>query len=164
MLNQLRQTAQAVAHLICVALLATWVTGAHAHRHVGGLGHEHTLHAGDDLPPLHEPDHSHERIDAHAAVPDLGIAEHDQHEHVAAHSVALIHDDGHENIELQALQPPSGKVLPDLPLLALLCCAVLVLARTRTPMVAVITDPPDPERSPWSLRPPLRGPPSFSVV
>jgi hypothetical protein len=65
---------------------------------------------------------------------------------------------------LQALQPPAFKTPLDLPLLVLLCCAVLVLTRTRTPVVAVFIDPPDPKRADWSLRPPLRGPPSFSVV
>ena len=78
--------------------------------------------------------------------------------------MSLIHQDGHENIELQALQAPAVKSLLDLPLPVLLCVAVWVLTRTRTAVVAARTDPPDPKRADWFLRPPLRGPPSFSVV
>lgn len=164
MLNRLRQTAPAVALLICLALLATWMMGAHAHRHVGGHEHEQALHALGGIDADHGHLHSHELEWSHATAPDLASSGQADGEHFDPHSVALIHEDGHENIELQALRPASGKTLSDLPLLVLLCCAALVLTRTRTSVVAVITDPPDPRRSIWSLCPPLRGPPSFSVV
>lgn len=164
MLNRIRQTAPTVALLICVALLATWLTGAHAHRHVGGHEHEQSLHAWGGVASGHEMSHGHELDSAHTVGHDLGTAGHREREHFDPHSIALIHADGHENVEMQALQPPVSKTLSDLPLLVLFCCAVLVLTRTRTPVLAVITDPPDPKRADWSLRPPLRGPPLFSVA
>ena len=164
MLNRLRQRAPLVALLICVALLATWLTGAHAHRHVGAQEHGRALHAwaGMDSDPAHS--HGHELNIDHAVAADFASGEHDDGEHFDPHSVSLIHQDGHENIELQALQVPAVKSLLDLLSLALLCVAILVLTRTRTRVVAALTDPPDPKRADWFLRPPLRGPPSFSVV
>lgn len=163
MLNRLRQTAPAVALLICVALLATWTTGAHAHRHVGGHQHEHVQQAWAETDSNHEHGHSHEVDSSHAPASGHAGADGDR-SHFGTHSLALAHDDGHENIEVQALQPPSVKSLLDLPLLALVCFAILLLSRTRRLVVAAIPDPPDPKRVDWSLRPPLRGPPSSSVV
>ena len=164
MLHRLRQTAPLVALLICLALLATWLTGAHAHRHVGAQEHGHTLHTWAGLDADREHGHSQELDIDHAVAADSPSSEHDDGDHFAPHPLSLIHQDGHENIELQALQAPAVKSLLDLPLLVLLCVAVWVLTRTRTPVVAARTDPPDPKRADWFLRPPLRGPPSFSVV
>lgn len=164
MLNRARQTAPTVALLICVALLAAWLTGAHAHRHVGGAGHKQSLHAGSAVDSAHTAGHGHDGDFSSASALDHGTAEHSESGHSDAHSFALIHEDGHENIEFQALQLSPGKAALDFPLLLLLCCAVLALARTQTLVVRVIPDPPDPKPADWSLRPPLRGPPSFSVV
>lgn len=162
MLNRLRQTASAVTLFVSVALLATWTTGAHAHRHVGGQQHEHTQPALAEVDSSHAHEHSHEL----APTDPRGVVSnaHSDSGHFAPHSAALAHEDGHENVELLVLQPPAVKSLLDLPLLALLCAVVLVLTRTRTTVVAVLTDPPDPKRADWSLRPPLRGPPSFSIA
>ena len=162
MLNRLRQTAPVVALLICVALLATWLTGAHAHRHVGAQDDGHSLHAWAGMDSDREHGHSHELNVDHAIAADFPSIEHDDSDHFDHHPLSLIHQDGHENIELQALQAPTRRSLLDVPLL--LCVAVLVLTRTQIPVVAVLTDPPDPKRADWFLRPPLRGPPSFSVV
>lgn len=162
MLNRLRQTAPVVASLLFVALLATWLTGAHAHRHVGAPQHGHTLHALAGMDSDREHGHSHELSIDHAIAADFPSNEHDDGDHFAPHPASLIHQDGHENIELQALQALAVKSLLDLPLL--LCVAVLVLTRTQIPVVAVLTDPPCRKRADWFLRPPLRGPPSFSVV
>lgn len=162
MLNRLRQTAPVVALLICVALLATWLTGAHAHRHVGAQEHGHTLHAWAEMDSDREHGHGHELTIDHAIAADFPSSKHDDGDHFDPHPSSLIHQDGHENIELQALQAPAVKSLLDLPLL--LCVAVVVLTRIQIPVVAVRTDPPDPKRADWFLRPPLRGPPSFSVV
>ncbi|MES2884992.1 MAG: hypothetical protein V4709_09325 [Pseudomonadota bacterium] len=167
MLSRLRQTAPAVALFVCFALLAIWMTGAHAHRHVGGQQHEHTQPGVAVMDHAHELEHghSHETELLHTGVAESGTTSFaGDSDHFDPHSVSLVHEDGHENVEVQALQPPAFKSLLDLPLLALLCVAVLVLTRTRTAVVAVLTDPPDPKRADWSLRPPLRGPPSFSVV
>ena len=164
MLNRLRQTAPLVALLICVALLATWLTGAQAHRHVGAEDDGHTPHAWAGMDSDREHGHSHELNADHANAADFPSSEHDDGDHFDPHPLSLIHEDGHENIELQALQAPAGKSLLDLPLLVLLCVAVLVLTRTQISVVAVLTDPPDPKRADWLLRPPLRGPPLFSVV
>ena len=166
MLNRLRRAAPAVALLICVALLATWLTGAHAHRHLGAQARGHTLHAGVGMDSDHERGHSLEPNIDHAIAADLPSGEHDDGDHFDPHSVLLIHQDKHENIELRALQAPAVKTLLDLPLplLVLLCVAVLVLTRPRSAVVAVPSHPPDPQRADWFLRPPLRGPPSFSVV
>jgi hypothetical protein len=164
MLQRLRQTAPAVALLICVALLATWMTGAHAHRHVGGHQHESVVHAAAASDALHESGHGHEAQHAHEGAANDLDGVHGDGVHSEAHPVTLIHQDGHENVEVHALQLSPAKSHLDWPLLVLLCCAVLVLARTRAPRVAVLTDPPDPKSTDWSLRPPLRGPPSFSVA
>lgn len=162
MLNRLRQKAPAVALLICVTLLATWLTGAHGHRHVGGHEHEQALHGWGGVHSEHN--HSHDLAPEHATTADLATSIHFAGEHFEPHSLTLNHADGHENIEIQALQPPAGKTMPDLLLLVLLFCAVFVLTRTRTLVVPVVTEPPDPRRAYWSLGPPLRGPPSFSVI
>lgn len=162
MLNRLRQTAPVVALLICVALLATCITGAHAHRHVGAQDNGHTLHAWAGMDSDREHGHGHELNIDHAIAADFPSSDPDDDDYFDPHPLSLIHQDGHENIELQALQAPAGKSLLDLPLL--LCVAVLVLTRTRIPVIAVLTDPPDRKRADWFLRPPLRGPPSFSVV
>ena len=167
MLNHFRQTAPAVALLICVALLAKGFTGAHGHRHVAGQEHEHSLNAGAGMDSGREHAHNHDGLDfSHAIVPALVSASSGPSgaDPFDPHPVALIHEDGHADVVLQALQPSPRKALPDLSLLALLCGAILVLTRTRALVVAVISDPPDTKRADWSLRPPLRGPPSFSVV
>lgn len=168
MLESFRQTAPAASLLICVALLAAWMTGAHAHRHVGRHPHGPAVQAAGAWDSIREFGHGHQALHAHADVGDLAhaehsVAEHNVNVHSDAHPITLIHDDGHENVELQALKPSPGKALPDWPWL-LLYCAVLVLNRSRTQLVAVLTDPPDPRSATWSLRPPLRGPPSFSVA
>jgi hypothetical protein len=162
MLNRLRQTAPVVALLICAALLATWLTGAHAHWHVGTQDDEHTLHAWTGLDSDREHGHSHESNVDRAIEAEFPSIEHADGDHFAPHPLSLIHQDGHENIELQAVQAPGSKLLLDLPLLV--CAAVLVLTRTQIPAIALLTDPPDPKRTDGFLRPPLRGPPSFSVA
>ncbi|MES2885464.1 MAG: hypothetical protein V4709_11695 [Pseudomonadota bacterium] len=164
MLKRLRQTAPAVALLICVALLATWMTGAHAHRHVGDHAHEAVAAALSAVDGAHESGHGHDAQHAHDDASNEFNTEHGESAHSEAHPVTLIHQDGHENVEVQALQPSPAKSHLDWPLLVLLCCAALLLTQTRTPLVAVLTDPPDPKSADWSLRPPLRGPPSFSVA
>ncbi|MFP5336967.1 MAG: hypothetical protein ACLGIW_00470 [Gammaproteobacteria bacterium] len=162
MLNQLRQTAPAVALLICVALVAAWVSGAHAHRHVAWLKGDHSLHASAQA--KHEHGHSHAQAVATEAAAELMAGSTDTGSHVTPHAASLIHLDGHEDIESHALQPPSGKVLPDLGLLALVSFAVFVLSRASTLVLVVVPDPPASRQAGWTLRPPLRGPPSFSVV
>lgn len=157
MLNCVRRTAPAVAWLLCASLLATWITGAHGHRHVGGQQHQDEQAGGSAARSEHE--HSHEAAHGRAAT----IASFDG-EHLAPHPVALIHTDGHENIEVQALQPSAGKSMSDLIVLALFYCAVFVLTRIQALVVFTGTDPPPPRRAGKSLRPPLRGPPLFSVA
>lgn len=162
MLNRFRQSAPAVITLLCVALLAAWLTGAHAHRHVGGHLHDHSPSAWGVV----EQGHSHEQAPAHDALVSSSetlSADHD--DDFAGHAALQHHADGHDDVETQLMQPRNGVALPDLPLLAvLLFCAVFVLPRSKTFTVVAINDPPDPRRTAWSLRPPLRGPPSFSIA
>ena len=153
MLNSLRQTAPLLAGVICMALLAMWLTGAHGHRHVGGDSHQNAL-VGSAAHHDHA-DHSHE--EAHDELPSA-------RNHFKPHPLSLIHGDGHENIELKGLQPPPHTQLTDAPVLALLLCAVFLLARPRRLRVSVIDDPPINRLLEKSLRPPLRGPPLFSVA
>jgi hypothetical protein len=162
MLNRLRQSAPAVASLICIALLATWITGAHAHRHVGTQDGGQTLHAWAEMGSDRDHGHGHELDIDQPITADFPRSELDDGDHFAPHPLSQIHLDGYENIELLAVQAPAVKSLLDLSLL--LCVAVLVLTRTQIPVVAVLTEPPDPKRVDWFLRPPLRGPPSISVV
>lgn len=54
--------------------------------------------------------------------------------------------------------------MSDSAVLVLLFYAVFVLAKTKALIVPAFTDPPDPRRADGSLRPPLRGPPLFSVA
>lgn len=153
MLNSFRQTVALLAGVICMALLAMWLTGAHGHRHVGGDSHRHAL-AGS---AAHHDDAGHSHEEAHADSPPA-------HDHFQPHPLSLIHGDGHENIELKGLQPPPGTQFTDTPVLALLLCAVFLLARPRRFRVSVIDDPPINRLLDQSLRPPLRGPPLFSVA
>lgn len=153
MLNSFRHTAPLLAALICMALLAMWLTGAHGHRHVGGDSHQHAL-AGSAADYAHA-DHPHDA--GHDESPPA-------HDHFAPHALSLIHDDGHENIELNGLQPPPNTPLIDAPVLVLLLCAVFLLARPRAFRVSVIDDPPITRSLAKSVRPPLRGPPVFSVA
>ena len=162
MLNRLRQSAPAVASLICIALLATWITGAHAHRHVGAQDGGQTLHAWAEMDSEREHGHGHELPIDQTIAADFPTSEHDEGDHFDLHPLSQPHPHGYENVELLAVQAPAVKSLLDLPLL--LCVAVLVLTRTQILVVAVLTEPPDPKRADWFLRPPLRGPPSFSVV
>lgn len=153
MLNSFRQNAPLLAGLICMALLAMWLTGAHGHRHIGADAHQHALvDAGADHGHA---EHSHEAVHDDSQ-PDQ--------EHLAPHPLSLIHGDGHENIEVKGLQPPPGTQLPDAPLLGLLLCAVFLLAQPRRLRVCLIDDPPINRSLDQSLRPPLRGPPVFSVA
>lgn len=149
MLNSFRQTAPLLAGLICMALLAMWLTGAHGHRQVGD--HEHTL-AGSSSGQAHA-DHSHDS--AHDETPPA------HHAHSAAHPPSLIHSDGHEDIEVKGLQPPPSTQLGDAPVLALLLCAAFLLTRPPRLRVCLIDDPPITRSLALSLRPPLRGPPVF---
>ncbi len=153
MLNRLRQIAPAAAFLVCLSLLAMWMTGAHAHRHVGGSSHSHGLPLMDDAPSAH--DHSHTAS---------ASASHAEAEHLAAHPPSLIHDDGHENVDLQGLLPPSSPQLSDLLLVLSSVYAFLSLARAQPRLIPRIADPPLIHRMRWSWRPPLRGPPSFSAA
>lgn len=148
MLNSLRQTAPAVALLICVALLAMWLTGAHAHRPVGNHGHSHAqgLHA--------HAHHAHE--DAAADDGSTGLP------NVVLYAASTLLADAFSDIELTSLQPPHGKTLGDLPLIALLLCAALLLRRPRALIVAPPGNPPPLKRLEWFLSPPLRGPPDFA--
>lgn len=158
MLNRFRQTAPTVALLICVAfLLATWLTGAHGHRHVGGHEHEPGVSGWSGAHSEHG--HLHERAPAQSDADGLATMVQFDGEHFTPHPDALIHADGHENIEVQALQPPAGRSPLDLPLLVQFFCVAFVLARARAFIVLPITDPPDSKRADGSLRPPLRGPP-----
>lgn len=168
MLSRLRHSAPAIALLVCVALLATWLTGAHAHRHVGWSGQESSLQASPDL---HADDgHGHEHEHPHlldallVLASDMLGAAHDADTPLAPHPVSLIHHDGHENVEVQAVQPSFGKASLDLPLFALLCFAVLMLRPGRERVTVFHPQPPAVWRAAWTLRPPLRGPPSFSVA
>lgn len=136
-----------------MALLAMWLSGAHGHRHIGADAHQRAL--ADALPAHDHPDHAHE-----AAHEDAQYGQY----HFAPHPLSLIHGDGHENIEVKGLQPPTGTQLGDAPLLALFFCAVLLLATPRRLRVCLIDDPPINRSLAQSLRPPLRGPPLFSVA
>lgn len=153
MLNSFRQTAPLLAGVICMALLAMWLTGAHGHRHVGSDSHQHAL-AGS---AAHHDDAGRSHEVAHDESPSA-------HDHFQPHPLSLIHGDGHENVELKSLQPQPGTQLTDSPVLALLLCAVFLLARPRRLPVSVIDDPPINRLLDQSLRPPLRGPPLFSVA
>ncbi len=166
MLDRLRQIVPAVSWLICFALLATWITGAHGHRHAAGSVHKQVLHSWFDAP-----DHAHDHAHAHEGLSDshtdttewLGTGQSGS-EHFEAHSIALIHADGHENIEILALQPQTIKTTVDLPSLVLLYSAVLFLTDRTELVVHHVTDPPDERRADWFLRPLLRGPPTRSVA
>lgn len=144
MLHRFRHSAPIVSALLCLALLATWLSGAHEHRLPG--------------------DHQHQ-----AQASSLSAA-HSAHEHAhaiaqfAPHPLSLIHSDGHEDVEQQAVQPPGSKLLPEFALLVLPFCVLSILVRARILLVAAIADPPDLGPAVWSLRPPLRGPPSYSVL
>ena len=152
MLTSLRQQATMIASLICVALLAMWMTGAHGHRHVSSEAHDHAVDADHG-------GHSHEMpAEQESSFDDAGASHH------AVHSPTMMHGDDHEDIELQGLQPTPIKHLPDAPLLVLLICAVLVLARRQMGTLPLPTESPPLTASPGFLRPPLRGPPAFSVV
>lgn len=152
MLSFLRQHATMIASLICVALVAMWITGAHGHRDVSGTAHDHEMGADHG-------NHSHTTALAQESGFDDAAAAHG-----VAHVPTMIHGDDHQDVEVQGLHPAPAKHLPDAPLLILLICAVLVLARRRTGTLASPTDSPPPTASPGFLRPPLRGPPAFSVV
>lgn len=153
MLNRLRQIAPAAAFLVCLSLLAMWMTGAHAHRHVGRSSHSHALPLVNEAPSAH--DH------AHAA---SASASHAEPGPLAAHPPSQIHDDGHENVELQGLRPPPSPAWIDLPLVLMSLCAFLASAASRPLLIPRIADPPLIDRIRWSWRPPLRGPPSFSAA
>lgn len=152
MLTLLRQQATMIASLICVALLAMWITGAHGHRHATDAAHDHEIGAGHG-------GHSHETPELQGLSFDDTAAAHS-----TEHSPTMMHGDGHQDIELQGLHPAPFKHLPDAPLLILLICAVLVLARRRTGILPQPTDSPPPTARLSFLRPPLRGPPVFSVA
>lgn len=160
----LRRAARIVAFLTSLVLMTAWVTGAHAHRHVGAQEHGHTGHTWGGVDSNHELGHSDELNVDDAIAADIPSSEHDEGDHSAPHLLSLIHLDGHDNIELQALQAPAVKLLLNLPLLlpVLLCFALLVL--TRPHFVAVPTDPSNAKRADWFLSPPLRGPPAYSVA
>ncbi len=105
-LNKHLQSRKNSLHKTSVALLATWLTGAHAHRHVVGHEHQQSFHAWSGFDTGHESGHGHELDFAHDTEHDLGSAKHSESEHFNPHSVALSHANGHENVELPTLQPP----------------------------------------------------------
>lgn len=144
MLNRFRHSAPPLVRLICLALLAMWLSGAHGHRHLATHGHEHMVAAAGHL-DLHAADHAQS-----GPGPEI----------FAAHSPAMIHADGHENIELKALQAPAGAQPGDPLALALLVCAVALVTRSRPHRAVVVNDPPISRSRCQSLRPPLRGPPA----
>lgn len=149
MLNTLRKAAPVITGLVCMALLVMWITGAHGHRHIGGLTHQHM--ASSQHESHGEAGHSHE--------PALSDGDHQEPD-----VSSVIHHDGHENIDLQGLRPPSGTQLPDTTLAGLLFCVFFVLAPPRRLRIGAIVDPPIERSVARSLRPPLRGPPLYSVV
>lgn len=158
-MDRLRQSASAVVCLICMALLGMWLTGTHGHRHVGGNHHDDRLHGQSETLLRH--DHASESAHWPSGTVEPDVRQ--DADHIASHSVHLIHADGHENIELKGVHAPGGSPSVSAPALALLFYVAFVLARTRPHFVPAISDPPRPVRE-RSLRPPLRGPPSFSVV
>ena len=164
MFSQLRQTAPAVVALICMVLLTVWITGTHAHRHVAWINGEHSLPVAGDGQRVHEHGHSHAIGLATDAATKFALDTPEHDEHSSLYSASLVHLDGLEDIESHALQPVSGKALPDLSLLALVSFAVFVLSRAKMLALVLIPDPPASKRAGWRLRPLLRGPPSISVV
>lgn len=154
MLSVLRKTAPAVAALICMALLAMWLTGAHGHRHVGEHSQAHALDAANAAHADFA--HAHDGAAHDESLPSLDRSQ--------PHPLSVAHDDGHADVELQALQPPFIKHLSDAPVLALLLVVLFALASPRRLRLPPIADPPTPRSPVLSLRPPSRGPPLPSVA
>lgn len=122
---------------------------------MAGIAHGDALPAGSGA--------DHDRTHAHGHAPaGHGSPAHDDGGHFFPHSTALIHADGHENVEVPALHSIPGQWLPDLPVAATPDSSALVLVGQ--PAAVVRLDRSDPKGADRPLRPPLRGPPPISVA
>lgn len=148
MLGQLRQSSARVSAILVCVLLATWLTGAHAHRPVANHGHSHAqaLHGH-----FH---HAHEDQDDNA---DLASKSSPLHE-----AAAMLSADASSDIELFAVHPlAQSKLSGDLPIPALVLFSVFLPHRPGGLDVSPSGDPPPP-KSIRLLAPPSRGPPEFA--
>ena len=156
MLAFLRNRSASTVIALCIALSAVWVSGAHAHRHVS-LGHTESAH--EHATPTAHDDHEAEYQAALGEVDEYAF-EHDRWN--ANHALS---SDTHQDVELVGVGASTVKTLGiDQLAVALLIVSFLPHQRLRSIVIAAPQAPPGRLLEPIHLRPPLRGPPSFSVV
>lgn len=157
MLSYLRQTSLPTALALCMALLAVWGSGAHAHRRIDS-GH---AHSGSEFG--FEVLHHDVVTSASQLVSDRQISESN-----LIHAPHKLTPTSVEDVQLVGLRPSAsmGK-LPSLdlpPVILFFGALTLLLVLPSGRLAGARESPPRPLSNLVRLRPPLRGPPLFSVV
>jgi hypothetical protein len=149
MLTFLRQRATPLTLLICLAFIAMKMSGAHVHRHVDVAQGAQVLHVGVEM--FHGGHADHHEHSAHA---DDGF--HPEH---AAESAT------HEDIEAASIAISFEKLFKlDLTSLVLLAAVAFRLFTPQRVGPVSYCSPPRKPLARTYLRPPLRGPPPFSIA